>query len=169
MIPSGVRSLSAAQWLQGLSAKGAPSQTGTQSNTRSTELLRDSASISARAFQLNQAAGTSLKTDAQAAQSSAASAAPHSHRNHSSRTHTSTPSVVNNAAQFDVSNSQRATSSASSTAGSAAASSDIHGASFIQELARKAANDIRAAYSPITAPEATPSPNRASGSISVTA
>jgi len=169
MIPSGVRSLSAAQWLQGLSVKGAPSQTGTQSNTGSTELLRDSTSISARAFQLNQAAGTSLKADAQAAQSSAASAAHHYRRHHGSHTHTSPPSVVNNAAQFDVSNSQRVTSSESSADTSAAASSDTHAASFIQEFARKAANDIRAAYSPITAPEATPSPNRGSGSISVTA
>lgn len=171
MIPSGVRSLSAAQWLQGLSAKGAPSQTGAQSNTGSTELLRDSTSISARAFQLNQAAGTSLKTDTQAVQSSAVAAAHHYRHHHSSHTHTSIPSVVNNAAQFDRSNSQGATSSdaLASSDGSAAASSDTHGASFIQEFARKAANDIRTAYSPITAPEATPSPNRGSRSINVTA
>jgi len=171
MIPSGVRSLSAAQWLQGLSAKGAPSQTGTQSNTGSTELLGDSTSISARAFQLNQAAGTSLKTNSQTAQSSGVSAAHHSHRHHSNHTQTSRTSVENSVAQADLSHSQPATGSdaSASSHGRAAASSDTHGASFIQELARKAANDIRAAYSPITAPEAALSPNRGSGSISVTA
>ena len=169
MIPSEVRSLSASQWLQGLSAKGAPSQTGAQSSTGSRELPRDSASISARAFQLNQAAGTSLKTDSQATQSSGVSAThPHyrypSSPHQSSDNQTGKTSVVDSVAQAGVSDSQRVTGN-----GSVAASSDPHSGSFIQELARKAANDVHAAYSHITAPEAAPSPNRGSRSISVTA
>jgi hypothetical protein len=169
MIPSEVRSLSASQWLQGLSAKGAPSQTGAQSNMGSRELPRDSASISARAFQLNQAAGTSLKTDSQATQSSGVSAThPHyrypSSPHQSSDNQTGKTSVVDSVAQAGVSDSQRVTGN-----GSVAASSDPHSGSFIQELARKAANDVHAAYSHITAPEAAPSPNRGSRSISVTA
>jgi hypothetical protein len=175
MIPSEVRSLSASQWLQGLS-KGAPSQTRAQSSNGSTELPRDSASISARAFQLNQAAGTSLKTDSQATQSSRVSAAhPHyrypSSPNQSSDNQTGKTSVVSSVAQAGVLDSQRTTSGASASPanGSAAASSESHSGSFVQELARKAANDVRAAYSHITAPEAAPSPNRGSRSISVVA
>lgn len=170
MIPSEVRSLSASQWLQGLSAKGAPSQMGTPSSNGSTELPRDSTSISARAFQLNQAAGTSLKTNSDTPQSSGVSAAHHHHRHHSSHNQTGKTSVVNSV-EADASDSQQATGGAlaSSANGSAATSSEPHRGSFIQELARKAANDIRAAYSPITAPEATPSPNRGSRSINVTA
>ncbi|MDQ6735893.1 MAG: hypothetical protein M3Z35_17560 [Nitrospirota bacterium] len=175
MTPSEVHSSPAAQWLQGLLAKGAPSQTGTQSSTSNgaTELPRDSTSISARAFQLNQAAGISLKTNSQTAQSSGVSAAHHDHRHPSSHNQTGYTSFVNSVAQAGVSDPQKGTgsgASASSAEGSGlAVSLDHHSGSFIQELASKAANDVRVAYSHITAPEATPSYSRDSRSISVTA
>lgn len=146
MTPLEVHSSPAARWLQGLLAKGAPSQTGIQSNNGTTELPRDLTSISARAFQLNQAAGTSLKTDSQIAQSSRVSAAQ-----------TGNTSVGNYVAQGGVSDPTGTGSrgaSASSTDGSATASLDRQSGSFIQEIARKAANDVRVAYSHVTAPEA---------------
>jgi hypothetical protein len=162
MTPSEVHSSPAAQWLQGLLSKGAPSQTGTQSSNGATELPRDSTSISARAFQLNQAAGTSLKSHSQPAQSSGVSAAQHHHRHHSTHNQNNT-SAVNSVALAGVSDLQKETdrsASVSSTDSPAAAS---------LELASKAANDVRVAYSHITAPDATPSHNRGSGSISVIA
>ena len=171
MSPLEVHSSSAAQWLQGLLAKGAPSQTGTQSSNGTTELPRDSTSISARAFQLNQAAGTPLKTDSQTAQPSRVSAAHHHHGYHSHHQtdHTSSGTYV---AQAGVSNPAGIGSpgaSASSVDGSPGASLDHQNGSFIQESARKAANDLRIAYSHVTSPEATTSHNRGSRSISVTA
>jgi hypothetical protein len=164
MIPSEVHSSPAAQWLQGLLAKGAPSQTGTQSSTSNgaTEVPRDSTSISARAFQLNQAAGISLKSHSQPAQSSGVSAAQHHHRHHSHHNQNDT-SAVNSAALAGVSNLRKETGSGASvnSTGSPAAASS--------ELAGKAANDVRVAYSYITAPDATPSYNRGARSISVIA
>jgi hypothetical protein len=162
MTSSEVHSSPAAQWLQGLLSKGAPSQTGTQSSNGATELPRDSTSISARAFQLNQAAGTSLKSNSQPAQSSGVSAAQHHHRHHSTHNQNNT-SAVNSVALAGVSDLQKETDRGalvSSTDSPATASS---------ELASKAANDVRVAYSHITAPDATPSHNRGSRSISVIA
>jgi hypothetical protein len=164
MTPSEVHASPAAQWLQGLLAKGAPSQTGTQSSNGATELPRDSTSISARAFQLNQAAGTSLKSNSQPAQSSGVSAAQHHHRHHSTHNQTDT-SAVNSAARAGVSNLQKEKETGSSASVS---STDSHAVAS-SELASKAANDVRVAYSHITAPDATPSPNRGFRSISVIA
>ena len=62
MTSPAVGSSSAAQWLQGLLATGASSQTGRPSNSApspSTVGPNDVTSISAQAFQLNQAAGVS--------------------------------------------------------------------------------------------------------------
>jgi hypothetical protein len=62
MTSQAVASSSAAQWLQSLLATGASSQTGRPSNSASsisTVSPTDIASISAQAFQLNQAAGIS--------------------------------------------------------------------------------------------------------------
>lgn len=168
MGPSGVHASSAAQWLQGLLATGAPSQTGIQPSAGSTDAPRDSTNISARAFQLNQAAGTSLKTDSQRAPSSAVSAAHHHHHGG----HKGHASIANDVAQAGVSASPQRTgsiASANPAAGIAAASLDDPSGSFIQELARKVAHDIRTAYSHVTAPEASPSQTRGSESISVTA
>ena len=64
-----IHSSPAAQWLQGLLAKGAPSQVGSRSSAGATELPRDTSRISAQAFQLNQAAGTSLTAQARGTQS----------------------------------------------------------------------------------------------------
>ena len=167
MIPSAVRSLSAAQWLQGLSAKGAPSQTGTQSNKGSAELLRDSTSISARAFQLNQAAGTSLKTHSAAARSSGVSTAQDDHRHHGIHAHASATSVGTDVAQADA--SDRAARGDASAKSVGDPSLLEHRGSFVQEVARKAANDVRAAYSATTAPEAASLPNHRPRVLSVTA
>jgi hypothetical protein len=166
MTPSEVHASPAAQWLQGLLAKGAPSQTGTQSSNGATELPRDSTSISARAFQLNQAAGTSLKSNSQPAQSSGVSAVQHHHRHHSTHNQTDT-SAVNSAARAGVSNLQK--EKEKETGSSASVSSTDSLAVASSELASKAANDVRVAYSHITAPDATPSPNRGFRSISVIA
>jgi hypothetical protein len=163
MTSSEVHASPAAQWLQGLLAKGAPSQTGTQSSNGATE-LRDSTSISARAFQLNQAAGTSLKSNSQPAQSSEVPAAQHHHRYHSDHNQTGT-SAVNSAAQAGVSNLQKE----KETGNSASVSSTDRLAVASSELASKAANDVRVAYAHITAPDATPPHNRGSRSISVIA
>jgi len=62
MTSPAVASSSAAQWLQSLLATGASSQTGRPSNSASSTSTvgpNDIASISAQAFQLNQAAGVS--------------------------------------------------------------------------------------------------------------
>jgi hypothetical protein len=164
MTPSEVHASPAAQWLQGLLAKGAPSQTGTQSSNGATEVPRDSTSISARAFQLNQAAGTSLKSNSQPAQSSGVSAVQHHHRHHSTHNQTDT-SAVNSAARAGVSNLQKE----KETGSSASVSSTDSLAVASSELASKAANDVRVAYSHITAPDATHPHNRGSRSISVIA
>jgi hypothetical protein len=166
MIPSEVHSSPAAQWLQGLLAKGAPSQTGTQSSTSNgaTEVPRDSTSISARAFQLNQAAGISLKSHSQPAQSFGVSAAQHHHRHHSHHNQNDT-SAVNSVALAAVSNPQKE----KETGSGASVNSTDSPASASSELASKAANDVRVAYSYITAPDATPPHNRGSRSISVIA
>lgn len=66
MTSSTIASSSAAQWLHGLLAKGAPSQTGHPSKSAPTDSpapLEDTASISKKAFQLNQAAGVSTSFD----------------------------------------------------------------------------------------------------------
>jgi hypothetical protein len=164
MTPSEVHSSPAAQWLQGLLSKGAPSQTGTQSSNGATELPRDSTSISARAFQLNQAAGTSLKSHSQPALSSGVSAAQHHHRHHSTHNQNNT-SAVNSVALAGVSDLQKERE----TDRGALVSSTDSPAVVSSELASKAANDVRVAYSHITAPDATPSHNRGSRSISVIA
>ena len=75
-----IHSSPAAQWLQGLLAKGAPSQIGSRSNPGAAELPRDSSRISAQAFQLNQAAGASTTAHARSGQPLAVSAPlPHHH------------------------------------------------------------------------------------------
>src|SRR5688500_13882020 len=79
MSTSEIHSSPAAQWLQGLLAKGAPSQVGNHAHAGSTELPRDSTRISAQAFQLNQAAGASSTAHARPTQSLGVSAA-HQHR-----------------------------------------------------------------------------------------
>jgi hypothetical protein len=165
MIPSEVHSSPAAQWLQGLLAKGAPSQTGTQSSTSNgaTEVPRDSTSISARAFQLNQAAGISLKSHSQPAQSSGVSAAHHHH--HHSRHNQNDTAAVSSVALAAVSNLQKE----KETGSGASVNSTDSPAAASSELASKAANDVRVAYSHITAPVATPSSNRGTRSISVIA
>lgn len=167
MSTSEIHSSPAAQWLQGLLAKGAPSQVGNHANAGSTELPRDSSRISAQAFQLNQAAGTSLNAHARSAQSSGVSAAPH-HRQYSIGRESSDPSFVNSVAQAGDSHRQR------DTVGTPADSNNIgphddHNGSFIQERASKIAHDLRVAYSHVTAPEAEPAPNRDGRPISITA
>jgi len=167
---SEVHSSPAARWLQGLLAKGAPSQTGTQPSTSATELPRDSTSISSRAFQLNQAAGTSLKTDSHTAQSSGVSAAHHYRpHSHNQTGHISAGKNLAQAGVLDPTGTGSPGVSARPVDGSATASLDSQNGSFIQEFARKAANDLRIAYSHVTASEATPSHNPGSRSISVTA
>lgn len=124
---SQIHSSPAAQWLQGLLAKGAPSQGGSHSNTGSTELPQDSSRISTQAFQLNQAAGTSLSAHARTAQSSGVSAAHH-HRPHHRDDQNRDTSFVSSAAHTTV--------------------------SHLQERVSKVANDLRVAYSHAGAPEA---------------
>jgi hypothetical protein len=171
---SQIHSSPAAQWLQGLLAKGAPSQVGSHSNTGSTELPRDSSRISAQAFQLNQAAGTSLSVHARAAQSSGVSAAHHHRPPHRDDQNRDT-SFVSRAAHTTVSNLQRDTGvdgpANSTIIGSSPAPSDSHESSFIQERASKLANDLRAAYSHVGASEAASPDTNTSGirSISLTA
>jgi hypothetical protein len=154
---SEIHSSPAAQWLQGLLAKGAPSQVGNHSNTGSTELPRDSSRISAQAFQLNQAAGASLNVHSRSTQSSGVSAAHH-HRPHHSDDQKSDTSFVSSVAQATVSNPQRDTRidgpGSSNIVGSSPAPSDSRESSFVQERATKVANDLRVAYSQVTAPEA---------------
>lgn len=63
MTSSTIASSSTAQWLHGLLVKGASSQTGHPSKGASTDslaALEDTASISKKAFQLNQEAGVSI-------------------------------------------------------------------------------------------------------------
>ncbi|MEP6887080.1 MAG: hypothetical protein ABI945_02040 [Nitrospirales bacterium] len=169
---SEIHSSPAAQWLQGLLAKGAPSQVGNHSNTGSTELPRDSSRISAQAFQLNQAAGASLNVHARSAQSAVSAA--HHHRQHHSDDQSRDTSFVSSVAQATVSNLQRTTRidgpASSNIVGSSVAPSDSRERSFIQERASKVANDLRVAYSQVTAPE-TASPHNNSGirPISITA
>ena len=170
---SQIHSTPAAQWLQGLLAKGAPSQVGSHSNTGSMELPRDSSRISAQAFQLNQAAGASLSAHARTAQSSGVSAARHHHPHHRDDQNRDT-SFVSSAAHTTVSHLQRGTRTdgpaSSNIVGSSPAPSDSRESSFIQERASKVAHDLRVAYSHVSAPEAA-SPHNNSGirSISLTA
>ena len=63
MNSSAISSSSTAHWLQGLLAKGAPSQTGHPSGLGTSQVsVIDRASISTRAFELNQAAGVSFSS-----------------------------------------------------------------------------------------------------------
>jgi hypothetical protein len=169
---SQIHSSPAAQWLQGLLAKGAPSQVGSHSNTGSTELPRDSSHISAQAFQLNQAAGASLNTHSRSAQPLGILPAHHHHGVSRER---SDPSFVNSVAQATVvSMLQQPTRIDGSvnvdSVHSSAASSDSRESGFIEERVSKIANDVRAAYLHVTAPEAaSPHNNRGVRSISLTA
>lgn len=171
---SQIHSSPAAQWLQGLLAKGAPSQVGSHSNTGSMELPRDSSRISVQAFQLNQAAGASLSAHARSAQSSGVSGAYH-HRPHHRDDQNRDTSSVSSAADTTVSHLQRGAQTdgpASSTMiGSSPAPSDSRESPFIQERASKVANDLRVAYSHVGAPEAASPHTNNSGirSISLTA
>ena len=164
----------AAQWLQGLLAKGAPSQVGSQSNTGSTELPRDSSRISAQAFQLNQAAGTSLNAQARTAQSSGASAAHHHHHHHSGDQNRDT-SFVSSVAPPTASKLEQGARTerpaSVDNVGGSPASSDSPERSSIQERVSKVAHDLRLAYSQVTAPEVASSHTHNSGvrSISLTA
>ena len=161
---SEIHSSPAAQWLQGLLAKGAPSQVGSHTNTGSTELPRDSSRISAQAFQLNQAAGASLNAPTRSAQSSGVSAAHH-HRHHHRDDQNRNASFVSSAAEATVSKVQQGPRinrpASSNTVGNSAAPSGRE-SSFAQERASKVANDLRVAYSQVTAPEAA-SPHNNSG------
>lgn len=171
---SEIHSSPAAQWLQGLLAKGAPSQVGSQSNTGSTELPRDSSHISAQAFQLNQAAGASLNAQARTAQSSGVSAA-HQHRPDYRDDQKKDPSFVSSVAPATVSNVQRGARTDgpanADSVGSSAVPTDSSERSSIHERASKVANDLRLAYSQVTAPEAASSHHNNSGvrSINLTA
>lgn len=168
---SDIHSSPAAQWLQGLLAKGAPSQIGSPANTGSTQWPRDTSRISAQAFQLNQAAGTSLKAQVRTAQSSGVSAAHH-HRHLHNGDHTMDTSLVSSAVNASISNlkgSARTDGPPISDMLAGSVAHDSRERSFIQKHASKVANDLRLAYSQGTAPEAASTHNnRAVRPLSVT-
>lgn len=170
MSTSEIHSSPAAQWLQGLLAKGAPSQAGSQSSHGSAELPRDSTRISAQAFQLNQAAGASLTTHSRSAQALGVLPA---HHDHSVGRERSDPSFANTVAQAIVVSTlpqpTRIDGSVNADSVSSAASSDSRERGFIEERVSKIANDVRAAYSHVTAPEAASPHNRGVRSINLTA
>ena len=159
-----IHSSPAAQWLQGLLAKGAPSQVGSRSNPGASELPQDSSRISAQAFQLNQAAGASTTAHARSGQPLAVSAPlPHHHVHIEDKKND--PTFVSRMAQATVSpleQGRRIDAPVNYNNDGSSTPSSVHND---HERAAKISHDLRAAYSRA---QAAPQPdNNRTQSISI--
>ena len=148
MSTSEVHASSASRWLQGLTAKGAPSQAGLQSSRLPAAARCDTASISAQAFQLNQAAGASTKTASLTGPSSGIRATHH-HRHHGKNDQEGTTSSVNvpaKAGYSDVEGTPASTATASVDRSRSPVPPFDHHGGYIAQFPGKIADDLRDAY-----------------------
>lgn len=149
-----VHGSSASHWLQGLTVKGAPLQSGTRPGGVPAAAPCDSAAISAQAFQLNQASGASTNAAAQVGHASELRGAHH-HRHHNDRVE-ETPYVY-----------EGIKAGRPHLQDAPAMAADKEGA-LLETPARTNTTDLRSVYAPIDASIAAGFPGGSVGHFSVT-